>query len=98
MGRCVLGDGSAGPGASVSLGTPASPFPPVSSHSNPGRGSQSTLKSAQNRVGTFVDMDIHGASEGTNLDAFYLFRFFQQSRFVQLDEMEKTQNFKWTLH
>lgn len=43
---------------------------------NPGRGSQSTHKSAQNRVGTFVDMDIHGASEGTNLDAFYLFCFF----------------------
>lgn len=76
MGSCVLGDRSAGPGASVSLGTPASPFPPVSSHSNPGRGSQSTLKSAQNRLGTFVDMDMHGAREGTNLDVFYLFCFF----------------------
>lgn len=44
VGRCVLGDGSAGLGASVGCGAPSSPFPSVSSHLPPGRGSWGRLR------------------------------------------------------
>ena len=97
VGRRVLGDGSAGLGAGVSLGTPASPFPPVSSHSPPGRGSQSALRSAEQS--RHICRCGHPWCQGGNKPGWlFIFYYFFKSRFAQLDEMETTQNFRWTLY
>lgn len=52
----VLSDGPEGPGAHVSPGAPACPFPPVSSCPLPGGWSQGKLKFVQNRIDVLWEM------------------------------------------
>lgn len=94
MGRRVLGDGSAGPGACVSPGTPATPFPPVSSHPPPRRGSQSRLRAAQNSVGTLADLGICGAREEMKSGWLLSFFVFSTLRFSKFDEIGDNSKFQ----
>lgn len=95
MGGRVLGDGSAGPGAPVSSGTSATPFPPVSSQLHLGSGSQSRLRSLPNRVDRLAIWDRPGKEQ--NLAVFFFSSFviiFLKSKFAQFGEIRDNSKFQ----